>query len=339
LISRNLWYYRQLPELVESVKPDIVHLTYPVPLPGHRIDRPLVLTLHDLYPYELPSNFGFPRVLFNRAILQHCLQGVNAIACVSDTTAERLKKYAPQAVWEKALRIYNCVEAPPPSAERVAPPASLDHHPFLLTVSQHRRNKNIPLLIRALHQLRKEERVSADMKLIIVGISGPETAGIHRLVAELQLSDRVLFYEGLSEPELEWCYRRCHALVAPSQIEGFGLPVAEALLRGCHVVCSDIPAFREIAGEQCYFFDLGANAEANLADAIASTLERHRRLPLLFPQFSLDVVGAQYVELYRNLLSLSAPSQTQLIDGERNRPPSRTAVASVMRERCERDHL
>jgi hypothetical protein len=49
-----------------------------------RFSCPILLTLHDLYPYEVPSNFGLPKVLFNRFILQQCLRSATSIACVSD---------------------------------------------------------------------------------------------------------------------------------------------------------------------------------------------------------------------------------------------------------------
>jgi hypothetical protein len=104
-------------------------------------------------------------------------------------------------------------------------------------------------------------------------------------------------------------------------------------------VCSDIPVFREIAQEHCQFFELGANAEVNLADAIVSTLERPRRLPLLLPQFSYDVVGAQYLDLYRSLLSMGTPSEERPDGSGWKWVLDRTAVTSLTAGRCERDHI
>ena len=44
-------------------------------------------------------------------------------------------------------------------------------------------------------------------------------------------------------------------LLFPSLYEGFGLPIVEALQRGSEVICSDIPVFHEIAGENAIYFD------------------------------------------------------------------------------------
>jgi glycosyltransferase involved in cell wall biosynthesis len=306
LFARNHWYYHHLPKLVAKIQPDIVHLSYPVPIDASSIRQPLVVTLHDLYPYEIPENFGFPKVIFNRMILRQCLSNVDAIACVSNTTLLRMKEYLSPSFSKKACRIYNCVEPEPDCAEH-SPLKGLASVPFLLTVSQHRKNKNIPLLLRSLHRLLREGQVASDTKLVVVGITGPETSYIERLAKELQVHQQVHFVRGLSESQLQWCYRNCQVLVAPSETEGFGLPVAEALLAGCHVVCSDIPAFREIDEEHCRFVNLGSGAEEAFAKEIKASLEQPFPLPISLPKFSSTALGAQYMELYSVLVPSLQP--------------------------------
>jgi glycosyltransferase involved in cell wall biosynthesis len=305
-LSRNFWYYRRLPALVARVQPDLVHLSYPVPVNTASFGCPTVLSLHDLYPYEIPRNFGFPQVIANRMILRLCLRSADAIACVSETTMLRMKQYASQRLWRKAVRIYNCVE-PEPRCAVHSPLPEWQGEPFLLSVAQHRRNKNIPLLIRAFHRLLCQRQIDPMTKLVIVGIAGPETRRILELVSRCDLSWNVLFLEGLSEAELQWCYARCEVLALPSRTEGFGLPVAEALLAGCRVVCSDIPAFREVGGDECRFVELGANEEEALATGIVAALQDPARVPISLPHLSAEVLANQYVTLYRKLIPSVAP--------------------------------
>ena len=59
-LSRNLWHYRGLPALAARLQPDVLHLSYPVPLHAASLRCSTVLTLHDLYPFEIPRNFRFP---------------------------------------------------------------------------------------------------------------------------------------------------------------------------------------------------------------------------------------------------------------------------------------
>ena len=233
-LSRNFWHYRRLPELAARLEVDLVHLTYPVPVNAAAFSCPTVVTLHDMYPYEIPMNFGFPKFIFNRLILKQCLRNVDAIACVSDVTRRRLEQYSSAAVWQKGVRIYNCVEAQPACASQ-SPIPNWQGEPFLLCVAQHRHNKNLPLLIRAFDRLLRSGQVGSNMRLVILGITAQDTRNIYRLVSTLSLGDSICFLEGLSEAELQWCYTRCEAVVAPSLTEGFGLPVAEGLLAGCRL--------------------------------------------------------------------------------------------------------
>ena len=305
-LSRNMWYWHRLPEFAVQLNADLVHLSYPMPLNRRAFPCPTVITLHDLYPYEIPMNFGFPKFIFNRIVLQQCLRASDAIACVSSATRMRLTQYAPAAVCERATTIYNCIDEGPLAANE-SPIPGWNNEPFLLCVAQHRRNKNIPTLIRAFDLLIGFGGIAANAKLVVVGTQGPETQRLHRLSNSKQLKGRVHFLEGLSEPQLQWCYRHCEALVAPSLTEGFDLPVAEGLLAGCRIVCSDIAAHREVAGDRCRFVALRENAAQDLAAAIVDTLKCSKPQPIALPLFSAPVVSHQYLALYCGLIESSSP--------------------------------
>jgi glycosyltransferase involved in cell wall biosynthesis len=320
-IGRNLWYYRSLPELAHRLQPDLIHLTYPMPIDATALRCAVVLTLHDLYPYEIPANFRFPHVLFNRLVLRQSLRNADAVACVSDATLAGLKRHTPESVWRNATRIYNCVE----SAEhevQVCPLSALHGKPFLLCVAQHRRNKNIPLLLRVFSSLRARGDIDAATALLIVGIPGPETSAIHMIVAQRNLCGRVCFRDGLSDSELQWCYAHCQALIVPSTIEGFGLPVAEALLVGCRIICSDIPALQEIGREHCRYFELGRDQEESLAKSITTSLRQPKGCAIPLPHLSAQVLAEEYVSLYRQVLENHYASAATQADHSRLRDGS-----------------
>jgi len=312
-MGRNYWYYRRLPELAAQIQADIVHYSFPMPLNVGAFHCPTVMTLHDLYPYEIPMNFGFPKFFFNRIVLRQCLRAADAISCVSDATRLRLKQYAPAEVWRKAVRIYNYVE-PAPAAE-VAPPISgWKGEPFLLCIAQHRRNKNIPTLIRAFDRMLRFGWIDGDSKLVIVGIRGPDTAKILQLANQPAIHGRIHFLEGLPEPELQWCYQHCEALVSPSLTEGFGAPVAEGIMAGCRIVCSDIPAHREIGDEFCRFVALNQNPVETLSAVISDALNEPKPGSRALPQMSAAAQAEQFVALYRTLIDAGAPVGTRDAD-------------------------
>ena len=98
--------------------------------------------------------------------------------------------------------------------------------PFVLCVAQHRQNKNVPLALRIFAQALRAEALPVQARFLVVGNSGPDTRRILNEVLRLGLGNRVVLLSGLSDQELLWCYRNCCLLLAPSSIEGFGLPIA-----------------------------------------------------------------------------------------------------------------
>jgi alpha-1,2-rhamnosyltransferase len=86
-----------------------------------------------------------------------------------------------------------------------------------------------------------------------------------------EFGKRLFLYHDLTDSEIDTCYRACRAVIFPSTIEGFGLPIVEALYRGCPVVASDIPIHREVGGHHCQYFQLGN--EDHLAGMLQSLLE------------------------------------------------------------------
>jgi glycosyltransferase involved in cell wall biosynthesis len=305
-LSRNLWFYAQLPKLATRLEVNVVHLAYPVPVKVAGFHCPTVVSLHDLYPYDIPENFGFPKVMVNRAILGHCLRAVDAIACVSQSTFEGLKVREPRLTQKKARVIYNSVEPP---IEPLVPVPEVQGVPFLLCVAQHRRNKNILLALRVFERLLRAGRLDPGTRLLIVGIPGPETRAIRDFLALTGLTKSVSLTNGILDAQLQWCYRNCRLLFAPSSIEGFGLPVAEALQAGCRVVCSDISAFRELKNGACCYVPLGPQEGERFAEAIQSVFHQAPPAPIVLPQLSGRVIADEYVRLYRSLLPAQVVSE------------------------------
>jgi glycosyltransferase involved in cell wall biosynthesis len=299
---RNWWYYSELPRVAAQLDADIVHLAYPMPLSARACHCPTVVSLHDLYPFDIPENFGFPKGLMNRQIVRQCLRSADAIACVSESTRQRLSHWLGRGFADKAITILNSVE--PASSVFARGPQSLHKgHPFLLCIAQHRRNKNIPLALQVFDRALRMGAIAPTTQLAIIGVPGPETPRIQAQIRDSRLDRKVVILSGISDSELQWCYRNCELLLAPSLIEGFGLPVVEALLAGCKVVCSDIPAFREIGVDGCRFVALGPGELDTFIGAVHEARCAPRRLPLAMPWLSALRIAEKYIMLYRHLLT------------------------------------
>jgi glycosyltransferase involved in cell wall biosynthesis len=293
--ARNIWYLRELPRLADKVAADIVHLSFPAPIRRRAIRCPVVVSLHDLYPYDEPNNFGFPKVFFNRVFLQQCLGEVDCIACVSEITLSTLKARFPRFAHRKSVVIHNAVTIG--CNEPILP--ATKRYKFALIVAQHRANKNISLALEAFDDLLQEKRIDKQASLLLVGNRGPETAAIRSLIEQRSLGASVELMEGVSDGELRWLYTNCEFLMAPSSTEGFGLPVAEGLFCGSRVVCSDIPAFREVGGDACHYFDLHAkSSSAAMVEAVCNALAEPARPAKRLERFLLENIAREYAAIY-----------------------------------------
>jgi glycosyltransferase involved in cell wall biosynthesis len=104
--------------------------------------------------------------------------------------------------------------------------------------------------------------------------------------------------------------------------EGFGLPVAEGLLAGCRVICSNIPALREVGGDHCHYFELGQDEEEALANSITTSLKQPKPPAIALPHLSAEVLASEYTNLYRQVLEKRLAKATPQSDHNKVRDNS-----------------
>lgn len=79
---------------------------------------------------------------------------------------------------------------------------------------------------------------------------------IDRITKHERYGQQLFMLNDASDGELNYCYARARAIVFPSIVEGFGLPIVEALWHGRYVFASDTAIHREVGTNECYYFDL-----------------------------------------------------------------------------------
>src|SRR5581483_3250856 len=112
--------------------------------------------------------------------------------------------------------------------------------------------KRIDLLLRSV------AAVAAEMPSVrLVRVGDPLTADQRALARTLGIADRIVERVSVDEDALAACYRSAALVLQPSDREGFGLPVVEALASGAPVVASDLPVLREVGGDAVTFCPAG----------------------------------------------------------------------------------
>jgi glycosyltransferase involved in cell wall biosynthesis len=249
--------------------------------------------------------------MFNRMFLRQCLRSSASVVCSSEFTLGRLRSFAPNIASTKAVRIYQSVEFGSVNNQKLRV-SEINGRPFLLAVAQHRKNKHLDLLLKGFANLRERGGQWEEMGLLIVGGSGPETGRLKRIVGQLSLQGHVVFRAGVTDPQLSWLCANCELFIAPSSIEGFGLLAVEALQCGARVLCSDIPAFREVAGNAARYFDLQTSSPTKaLADAAAVAFEESAKQPEALNRCSAESIAEQHISLYSRLLATHKPCRDE----------------------------
>jgi glycosyltransferase involved in cell wall biosynthesis len=127
------------------------------------------------------------------------------------------------------------------------------------------------------------------------------------LVERLKLNDAIIVLPFLNRATLAAVYRRAAVLLMPSESEGFGLPVIEAMACGTPVVASDLAALREAGGEAalyCPVADLEKWSEV-VGELLRSRMNDQKYVAAGLAQaakFSWAEYARKMVALYREIL-------------------------------------
>jgi glycosyltransferase involved in cell wall biosynthesis len=240
---------------------DVLHsLASTAPLTG---SVPRVVTVHDLhYRTEHGAHFGI-RALGMRALVPAAARRSRRVIAPSRATAEEV--VARLGVDRGRVDVVPEAAGHPPrnpahGREEVRASLSAGERPLLLTVSAKRPHKNLVRLLGALARIDSARRPL----LVLPGYPTPHEEELRARAAELGLGDDVRFLGWVSDRELEDLYGAADAFVFPSLVEGFGLPVVEAMARGLPVATSRRTSLAEVAGDAALLFD--AEDEASIAE-------------------------------------------------------------------------
>ena len=118
------------------------------------------------------------------------------------------------------------------------------------------------------------------------------------------LSERFFLTGTIPESHKLWYYKHASAFIFPSLLEGFGLPVAEAMSMGLPLFISDKTSLPEIGGEDAYYFD---NFDPqSMRDIFISgmndfSLEKKNRLIERSKMFDWKIAANKYLDIYARI--------------------------------------
>jgi alpha-1,2-rhamnosyltransferase len=220
--------------------------------------------IHDLMPIHYPQFFPANLSPMFRKWLEQAIRHTDFFICNSQATLRDLQQYlqgAPGRARPAAVPVdYFGLGADLPRTHTAAVvrdnlrsffTAGSNCYFIVCTIEP---RKNHTYLLNAFDRIWKQD---PDAKLCIAGkIGWGSESVLARIRSHPQYGKSLAMFHDLNDAELNYCYQHARAFLFPSVMEGFGLPIVEALRHGLPVFASDTPIHREVGKEYCRYFPL-----------------------------------------------------------------------------------
>jgi glycosyltransferase involved in cell wall biosynthesis len=248
---------------------DVVH--YPQTVRSPRVDRPVVVTLHDVLHLDLPALFPTSVRIWRRLMYDESARRADAVITNSEHSRSRIVEQLdidPARIHVSYQGVDSTLFTPESTTNDDEVRRGLGiEGPYLFYPASLAPHKNHGVLLRAL-------RLLAERQLVL---TGPHANRLDDFFAEADaygVRNRIQHLGMVPSDALPALYRGASCLIFPSLYEGFGVPIVEAMASGCPVACSNRGAPVEIAGGAALVFDPEqpesiADAVTELDDAIA----------------------------------------------------------------------
>ena len=269
---------------------DLVHSTCSYIHP-EMISFPGVLTIQDLQHLHYPEFFSTSDWENRERLYRESAARAAHIICSSEFTRRDVhEKFG--VPLDRLTTIWNIPSSGVwrgiPGAERRGLLEAMGvGPPFLLYPAHAWPHKNHERLVEAVALVK--EALPAGLKIVLTGQPFPAEHPALAALRRHDLASRIVHLGYRSPLEIRALFQECTALVFPSLFEGFGMPVAEAIIAGKPVVCSNRTSLPEIAGDAAATFDptdvkaiaeriLEVVTSSELRLSLASAAQRRRAL-------------------------------------------------------------
>ena len=203
-----------------------------------------VVTVHDIQPLDLPSNFSAVKRRYLSWALPRSVRSANLVVVPSQWVAGRLTERL--QVPPERIRVVPSTYAGP--AARVEP-EPLGERRFVLYPAATYPHKNHAALIHAHAAVWARH---GDTLLVLTGAAGRAHADVAEAASR---TPGVMHLGWVDEARLASLVSAAAAVAFPSRYEGFGLPVLEAMQAGTPVIAADAAAVPEVAADGAVLVD------------------------------------------------------------------------------------
>lgn len=257
-------------------------------------DTRFVFTIHDL---NWLHEKGWISRIKHRWQIKQMIRKADAITVISQFVGEEVNQNFDMQ--GKPIQVvYDAVERIDQKPQQQ--PAFATGRPFFFTIGQIRKKKNFHLLVDVMKEF-------PDTDLYICGDDHFDYAKEIRDSIKKAGLTNVFLTGNISDAERVWLYAHCQAFLFPSQGEGFGLPVIEAMQFGRAVFVAPFTCLPEIAGDHAFVWkDIKIETMVQgMKEVLPDFYKDANRIAAMKEyafSFNYEQHIAHYVELYRKFL-------------------------------------
>lgn len=284
-------------------KLDLMHfnaLIFPVQYKGR-----FVATIHDI-THIISNKMGEKSEIpmanryMNRLYFETILNNASRIFTSSNATKNKICKLFGEKYRKLMLVItlgldYRIVQykSKEPSLSRNSPKVNA---PFFIYVGECFPHKNVERLVCAFSKL------EAGYKLYLLGPDSQFYKNVQKLINTLQIQKRVIHIKDPNYENLSWFYKHALALIHPSLVEGFGLPILEASYFGCPVIASKIDPFQELLSN--YYLSFNPQKINDIYRKLEFFIKDHCKKPLRINmnKYSFSTMVDNILNEYKEIL-------------------------------------
>jgi glycosyltransferase involved in cell wall biosynthesis len=233
-------------------RPDIIHVPFQILRHEFRV-APVVVSIMDIQHEYFPEYFGEDELASRRSSYLDSITAADHVIAISNFTKETLveklnidsRKITVVHLSHDASIFHDAIS----SSDTLSLPQRYFYYPAATW-----KHKNHIRLIHAFSKYRKETKDHA-AKLVFSGVRKAGSDPIQKRIQKLGLEKQIIWLGHIDRALLPHVYKQALGLVYPSEFEGFGIPLLEAMAVGCPVAASDCTSIPEIAGAAAMYFD------------------------------------------------------------------------------------
>ena len=234
------YYFKALNALI---KPDIYHTSLyesitREPLECMRIKK--IVTILDMIQEKYADIMPQATAQIERK--RKAIESADAIICISESTRNDLIEHYPHVANRAVVTLLAS------SWAQSSPVESSPSQPYFLFVAGRKYYKNFAY---ALKGFSIHAQSYPETQLIVTG--SPFSPEEQTVIEQYKLSDRVVAHSNVNDSRLQELYQNACALIYPSEYEGFGIPILEAMLSATPVIAVKAASIPEVAGDAAYY--------------------------------------------------------------------------------------